>query len=309
MAKLTFLQLAQKVLSESPTPRSPEEIWQFALARGYTEALESTGKTPSISLGSRLYTSVKDPQSLFSAIDERPKRFYLKEPTVVQVAPSSPLAAIAPIAPPPFLEKDLHPLLVYYAKHYLNAYCKTLNHSHSNRTKFAEWLHPDIVGCHFQTEDWCSETSALSRAVGATHISLYAFELKRKLSFSNLREAFFQAVSNASWANEGYLCAADIYPDPEFTTELKRLSSAFGIGILKLDTANPDDSEILFPAKRKETLDWESINKLCINKDFSTFLTRIRLDLSSQEIRKEQYDPVPTAEALHACFAASASSH
>jgi len=182
----------------------------------------------------------------------------------------------------------------------MKAYCKTINHSKSEKSKFGEWLHPDIVGCYFPIEDWSSSAIELSQALGAVNVRLYSFELKRELSFSNLREAFFQAVSNSSWAHEGYLCAAEISQDEDFMSELKRLSGSFGIGILKINIKDPDASEIIFPAKLKDSLDWESINKLCINADIKEFFTRIRVDLTSKEIRKEKYDPVLTSEILQA---------
>ena len=65
------------------------------------------------------------------------------------------------------------------------------------------------------------------------------WSLKKRLSFSNLREAFFQAVSNSSWANEGYLVAADISTDEDFQAELHRLSASFGIAIIQLDIEQP----------------------------------------------------------------------
>ena len=198
----------------------------------------------------------------------------------------------------PYLEKDLHPVLVYYAHFYLRVYCKTINHTRSERNKFGEWLHPDIVGCNFPAENWSSSTIELSQTLGVLPIRLYSFELKRELNFSNLREAFFQAVSNSSWAHEGYLCAAAISEDEEFLSEIKRLSGSFGIGIINLDTSDPDASRVIFPAKQKENLDWESMNKLCINEDFKNFLRRIKNDLTSKEIRKEQYDKILSTEEL-----------
>jgi len=56
--------------------------------------------------------------------------------------------------------------------------------------------------------------------------------------------------------------AAEILENPEFLNELKRLSSSFGIGVIKLDLKEPDSSFVLFPSKVKETLDWETITKL-----------------------------------------------
>lgn len=81
--------------------------------------------------------------------------------------------------------------------------------------------------------------------------------------------------------------------------ELKRLSTSFGIGIIKIDVEDPDSSEILFPAKFKTELDWDTINKLAgENVDFKEFIKRIKNDLSSKEVRKEKYDQVYNVEKL-----------
>ncbi len=106
-------------------------------------------------------------------------------------------------------------------------------------------------------------------------------------------------MSNSSWANEGYLVASEIDLDDEFKTELKRLSTSFGIGIIKLDIDDPDSSEILFPAKEREVIDIETVNRLAeINPNFKDFLKRIKSDLNSREIRKEKYDFVLDLEKL-----------
>ncbi len=112
----------------------------------------------------------------------------------------------------------------------------------------------------------------INNLMGNHAFKLYSFELKRELSFGNIRESFFQAVSNSSWANEGYLVSVLIDQSDEFQFELKRLSSAFGIGIIQLNNEDPDSSETILPAKTREDLDWETINKLAsINPDFKDF--------------------------------------
>ena len=47
--------------------------------------------------------------------------------------------------------------------------------------------------------DWREEVLNLNQTTGGIAVKLYSFEIKKELSFSNLREAFFQAVSNSSW--------------------------------------------------------------------------------------------------------------
>ena len=54
--KLTFHELAKKVLTEENRPLSPSEIWQLATAKGYDTALKSEGKTPASTLYSVIFT-------------------------------------------------------------------------------------------------------------------------------------------------------------------------------------------------------------------------------------------------------------
>lgn len=129
-------------------------------------------------------------------------------------------------------------------------------------------------------------------------IKLYSFEVKKELSFLNLREAFFQAVSNSSWAHEGYLVAANISEDEDFRSELRRLSTSFGIGIVQLDIEDPDSSIVYVPARARDELDWDALDKVAMNKDVKGFLTRIRNDLQTKEVRREEYDQILEPEAL-----------
>jgi hypothetical protein len=129
--------------------------------------------------------------------------------------------------------------------------------------------------------------------VGNTSVKFISFELKKELNLSTLREKFFQTVSNSSWANESYLVAAEISKNEDFLSELGRLCSSFGVGVIELDVKDPNSSFIKIPAQTRETLDWETVNKLTgMNKDFKQFLKRVRIDLTSNEIRKEKYDKV-----------------
>jgi uncharacterized protein len=118
------------------------------------------------------------------------------------------------------------------------------------------------------------------------------------LNFGNLRESFFQTVSNSSWANEGYLVASKISNDIDFMDELTRLSTSFGIGVIELSLEDPHSSKILLPAKYRDSLDWETINKLTMNNDFKEFLSRVKIDISSKKIHKKEYDSVLEIEEL-----------
>lgn len=92
--------------------------------------------------------------------------------------------------------------------------------------------------------------------------------------------------------------AAQFADDDDFENELRRLSTAFGIGIIQLDTEDPDASKILYPARSQNELDWETINKMAINNDFTNFIERVRNDIRSKEPRKEKYDKIKDKEKI-----------
>jgi uncharacterized protein len=301
MPQMTFLQLAQKVLSEEKQALTPDEIWSTAQAKGYEKAVGSQGKTPWRTIGAQLYVDVRDnADSVFTKTDTRPKRFLLKSLAASQGAKAIESAppSVLPEKKPGYLEKDLHPHLVYYGFHYLKAHLKTIHHNKSKKDEFGEWVHPDVVGCYFPFGDWKDEVVEVSLTMGYSAVKLFSFELKRELNFSNLREAFFQAVSNSSWANEGYLAAANVASDDDFRNELERLSTSFGIGVISIDVEDPDSTTILFPARPRDAIDWDAVNKLSFNPDFRDFLKRIKVDIASREVRKELYDDVLAKEDL-----------
>ncbi len=303
MEKLTFIELAKRILEEEQKPLSSTDIWEIAKSKGYDNLLNSQGKTPWATLGSQLYCNVRDRNdSPFIKVGTRPKLFYLKK-----LASNGNLKFIEQVQDenvilskqPEYLEKDIHPFLAYYAHYYLKAYTKTIQHSKSDKKEFGEWIHPDMVGCYFPIGNWEPDTVEFGASIGHMAIKLFSFEIKKELTFGNLRESFFQAVSNSSWAHEGYLVAAQISINDDFQAELKRLSTSFGIGVIKIDLEEPDSSEVLFSARTNEDLDWDSINKLTVmNPDFKDFLKRIKIDISSKEIRKEKYDKVCEQEEL-----------
>src|SRR5205814_1926534 len=123
-------------------------------------------------------------------------------------------------------------------------------------------------------------------------LRLFSFEMKKSLGKANYRESYFQTVSNSSWAHEGYVVAVDISDDEDFRAELQRLSISFGMGIIQLDLEDLDASRVLYPARPREVLDWETINKLCEqNTDFKKFLQNVKFDFESK-VHPSEYDEV-----------------
>ncbi len=125
---------------------------------------------------------------------------------------------------------------------------------------------------------------------------LFSFEIKIEIDYSNLREYFFQAVSNSSWANEGYLVALRYSDEPSLIDEMRRLNNSFGIGFIKLNAENIEQSEILFTSRLHSNVDWETINRLVEeNKDFAEFVKSVEEDITVNKV-KSNYDEVKEDE-------------
>ena len=300
----SYLDLAVEVLKTARQPLTYQEIWDAARTSGLSAKIKTSGKTPWQSLGAQLYVEVRDnPESQFIKVGKRPARFFLRDrqsevPSDLASEIERDEAKRASTAPK-FKERDLHPLLAYFA--YANPsfnrgrsiYTKTILHEKSVKQGYNEWVHPDMVGFYLPIEDWRPEVIEFNRLSDNNSIRLFSFEIKKALSKANYRESYFQAVSNSSWAHEGYLVAAEILQDDDFLSELERLAASFGIGIIHLDLTDIDSSSVLYPARIKGTLDWETINKLCDqNPDFEKFVEDVKIDFESRGIHRAEYDEV-----------------
>jgi hypothetical protein len=300
----SFLDLAHEVLKSATQPLVYQDIWQIGYEQGLTANLATAGKTPWQSLGARLYVEVRDnDHSKFVKVGSRPTRFFLKsrasELSPDAIAKLEKAEGKAPESKFGFHERALHPLLAYFASSNPSfnrgraIYTKTIMHENSAKGGYNEWIHPDMVGFYLPLDDWEKNVIEFNRLSDNNSLRLFSFEIKKELSKTNYREAYFQAVSNSSWAHEGYLVAVNIKQDDEFLAELERLASSFGIGIIQLDPSDIDSSRILYPARGKDTLDWETINKLCKqNKDFDKFLQDVKIDFESKKIHRYEFDEI-----------------
>ncbi|HGJ65651.1 TPA: hypothetical protein ENS27_09705 [bacterium] len=300
-----FLELAEKVLLESEVPLIYQEIWQKGVELGLDKKIKTNGKTPWQTLGAQLFVDVRDNvDSKFIKVGKRPARFYLKNKESILTNEIIEKIDLLPTTNEKkdrilFSERELHPLLSYFV--YTNSQfnrgkailTKTVFHEKSKKGGLNEWIHPDIVGVYIPIDDWNREIIELNNISNSNAITLYSFELKIGIDRNNYREYFFQAVSNSSWANEGYLVAGKIKDDDELINELERLSTSFGIGIIELDLEDIDSSRVLYHAKNKKELDWDTMNKLSeINPDFRKFLQDVKIDFDSNRIHKSEYDPI-----------------
>lgn len=174
--------------------------------------------------------------------------------------------------PKPFDERSLHKLFCSFLRT-RGIYAKTIYHEKSsNKVDNAQkWIHPDIVAVQFEDFKNDATLSLLKATEPKGTIHIYSYELKRRIeSDYQLKQNYFQALSNSSWANFGYLVAFEINEDLD--EEMARLNNAFGIGIILMQA---NDSKILYPAREK-ALDYNTIEKLNnLNPDFCEFIKKL----------------------------------
>nr|WP_314467949.1 HTH domain-containing protein [uncultured Campylobacter sp.] len=294
MEKYTFSDLAYDVLNNSRESLKSQEIWQKAVELGFDKKLNSSGRTPKDSLAALLYTDVKKQDSKFIVLSRQPTRFGLKGRKYQEITESKKeidsvncVALEQKVKKEKFKERDLHPLLVkfLFESPLFDVYAKTIYHERSIKEKGGqnEWLHPDVVGVHFGFNDFAKTSFDLLKKLNVINHKLYSFEIKISLDWSNLKSSYFQAVSNSSWANEGYLVVFDFDENDEIMQELRRLNTNFGIGLIKLDTEILS-SKILIASKQRQ-IDSVTLDILTEkNPNFKEFLDDIVKDIQINEV-------------------------
>lgn len=301
-SEYTLIELAEDTIRKAGIPLTDKEIWDKSKEYGFQDKIKSNGKTPWKTIGARIYLDIRDNvNSIFEKTKNRPIKFKLKDMKFTQSTSliDTVSSEETQISENRFSERELHPLLSAYVKNdsHFKCYTKTIFHEKSNNDKKGKnkWLHPDIVGVYFPFQDYNQSTKDMIKSFNENAIKLFSFEMKIKIDIGHLREYFFQAVSNSSWANEGYL---EYKKDSELLDEMSRLNNSFGIGFIKLNPKNIEQSEILFPAKINKTLDWKTINRLVEeNPDFKDFIDYINDDMTVSKV-KSKYDKVMEPEEI-----------
>ncbi|MCQ2679700.1 COG2958 family protein [Helicobacter pylori] len=301
------IEIVQSVL-EITGPIKVTEIYDKAkelFEKGEIENMfDCGGETPHQSVSSYIYTALNKGEELpFKKVQEKPTLIALKSAAkelVLNIQKSSaPSAKIAH-------ERDLHPFLTYMAIHneHLKCYTKTIFHEESVKSPkgMDRWLYPDMVGVRFLHAEWSNENLiAFSKKFDTLPVKALSFELKKEISVHNCRECYFQAISNSSWANEGYLVGRHIDThNPQLMDLLKRLHASFGIGVIDLRT-DEDKSTILLNAKYKEKIDYTVASELSAkNEKFSGFLKSVvDYDSNHPQRYKDEFDEVKKKEELY----------
>lgn len=129
-----------------------------------------------------------------------------------------------------------------------------------------------MVGIKFLNRQTKASQNFLKSINRVDTFKMSSYELKKEINSDiELKKAFFQAVSNSSWANYGYLVAFEF--SDSLNEEMERLNQSFGIGIIELNS-NPYQSKIFFPATYHD-LDFKTIDKLCnMNDNFNKFIEK-----------------------------------
>jgi hypothetical protein len=226
----------------------------------------------------------------------RPRKYYFSEKS-----DSAEVAAVEDVGVTPSSglpetklgEYGLYPLLSTYLWAEFGVYSKRIDEKRSSNKRGPNgnrWLYPDLVGMEDLGADWHMEVKDCVNQYSDKRTKLWSFEVKLLLNRSNVRECFFQAVSNSSWSNFGYLVAAEI-EGKDTLKELRMLFAAHGIGLIKLDAENPSESQVLIPAKERDAINWDTANRLTTeNRDFLEYVKLVRQFYQTGEVRLADWD-------------------
>ena len=226
----------------------------------------------------------------------RPRKYYYSEKSdsaEVAAAESAVVVATADTNDAKLGEHALYPLLSLYLWEEFGVYSKRVDEKRSSNKRGPNgnrWLYPDVVGMEDLGAEWHQEVRDCVHQYSDKRTKLWSFEAKLLINRSNVRECFFQAVSNSSWANFGYLVAAEI-EGQDTLKELRMLFAAHGIGFIKLDTDNPAESQVLIPARERDEIDWDMANRLATeNRDFLEYVKLVKQFYQTGEARLADWD-------------------
>lgn len=231
----------------------------------------------------------------------RPRKYYYSEKSdsaEVAAAESAVVVPTADMNDTKLGEHAMYPLLSLYLWEEFGVYSKRIDEKRSSNKRGPNgnrWLYPDLVGMEDLGADWHQEVRDCVNQYSDKRTKLWSFEVKLLINRSNVRECYFQSVSNSSWSNFGYLVAAEI-EGQDTLKELRMLFAAHGIGLIKLDVENPSESQVLIPARERGEIDWDTANRLATeNKDFLDYLKLVKQFYQTGEARPADWD-VPKTE-------------
>lgn len=290
-AKMTIKEAILKSLEDLDKPSTSVEVHDLVIKKQYY--IFEAERTPKATISALLGNFIRENDSRVKRIKHGRRYLYYLAKLENDLDLDESIASTS-IKTKTYKERDLHILLSSYLKS-KNIYSKTILHEESKNSKddHQKWIHPDMVSVEY-TNLKSKTNKAFMKILNKTDtFKLTSYEIKREINTDyELKKCYFQAVSNSSWANYGYLVAFEI--SDNLINEIQRLNQAFGIGVIELKS-NPFQSKILFQSTHKE-LDFKTIDKLCkVNTKYDEFIEFIEKSLSAEDrfegsVKKELYD-------------------
>ncbi|HRI75580.1 MAG TPA: HrgA protein [Alphaproteobacteria bacterium] len=239
-------------------------------------------------------TLIQDKTPEIKTTESRPRKYYFSAKSdAAEVESAEDESPKQGAANQSYSEHSLYPKLAEFLWYELNIYAKRIDEKRSKNSHGSggnRWLFPDLVGLEDLSKDWHVEIKHAVQEVSERKTRLWSFEVKKFINRSNVREVYFQAVSNSSWAHFGYLVVSEIQ-GAETIKELRLLSGLHGIGVIELDIESPTDSQILIPARQKNDIDWNVANRLAEeNADFLIYIKLLRQFYQTGEHRLGDWD-------------------
>ncbi|AQP98775.1 HrgA protein [Pseudoalteromonas aliena] len=291
--KFNARQIAEQIVNAYPEDyRDKRQNPRFADEKAFISQVVAE-------IGSQKDQIVKNDAHVFWQDKPRPRVYWYNPDKVVgEILPEidegeDDTPEVLNVAESSFSEHDLYPILIDYLKTELNLYCQRIDEKRSKNSRGSggnQWLHPDIVAMQPVDKEWNELIRSCVKQGAGQSVRLWSFEVKKELTGSNARKSFFQAVSNSSWANEGYLVATSI-SDSSVEQELRMLSALHGIGVILLNPENPSESEMMLPAKSRAEVDWQSVNRILVeNADFKDYIELVSTYYQTGRVRSRDWN-------------------
>lgn len=312
---MTYKEIAIKVLKSTKKLMSPLEILEYA--KKHLAGIEdkiSNAQTPEQSIGAQIYTEINNNglNSIFIKHDTRMKfglheliGLYGNELYNDNLVMEYKVVNDDDVKE---LESQMHKPFVTYLRldPRFMLYAKTINASKSDKMKkgMYEWEHPDIIAVKFANTMYRNAFETILKNK-ENLFELYSFELKKSVDLSDVSLKYFQAVSNSSWANYGYLVINDIDDsNPDLMEKIKILNDSFGIGVIKFDVdlsnLDRDKNNVLEKAKilvesKRNGINYKYLNRFLgrNNDDINDFFKSVNGQAESTlDINPTLYDEV-----------------
>ena len=291
---MTYKEIAEETLRKTGRLMSNDEIamWAKLNIDGVSEKYGSA-QTPEKTISSQIYTDMKANGENSKFIQVEDTMLFglaeLKEKYGDKLTNTSSKISTDTKSEEEKEAKMHKPLATYLLNDpFFMLHVKTINANKSSNLKKGtyEWEHPDIIGVRYASEMYKNAFNTIQKNA-ETLFELFSFEIKLSLNMSDVCLKYFQAVSNSSWSNYGYLVVKDIDEnDNSLIEKLTILNDQFGIGLIKLDVdlnnieGNIDriinSTKIIFKSKKRE-INYRFLNRFMgrNNSDISDFFRSV----------------------------------